>query len=73
MTFWVPYWSFSGRLISSQNTTSHLSLCVGRRVVPWGVRAYTQCCSKVFRMSSGVDAAEKLSDTSSRFGMLCSV
>ena len=42
MTLCVPYLSMSGRLISSQNNTSHFPSCTGARTTPFGVRLYSQ-------------------------------
>lgn len=42
MTVMVPYLSASGRLISSQKTTSHLLGCFGRRTMPLTVLLYSQ-------------------------------
>lgn len=63
MTLCVPYLSISGKLISSQNSTSHFPNCTGASTTPLGVRLYSQQWSKVFKSSSGVVALEKLSPT----------
>lgn len=42
MTLCVPYLSISGKLISSQNNTSHLPSWTGARTTPLGVRRYSQ-------------------------------
>ncbi len=42
MTRCVPYLSMSGRLISSQKSTSHFPSCTGARTTPLGVRRYSQ-------------------------------
>lgn len=42
MTLCVPYLSMSGKLISSQNSTSHLPSWTGARTTPLGVRRYSQ-------------------------------
>src|ERR1700722_4560141 len=56
----VPYLSGAGRLISSQNRTSHRPICVGERITPLSVFLYSQYCSKVLMSRSGVVALEKL-------------
>lgn len=52
-----------GRLISSQNRTSHLFICMGDSTTPLGVRLYSQYWSNVFSSSSGVVALEKFRPT----------
>lgn len=42
MTLWVPYLSMSGKLISSQNNTSHFPSWTGAKTTPLGVRLYSQ-------------------------------
>lgn len=42
ITIYVPYLSSSGRFISSQNTTNHLSNYLGLRTIPYGVFLYSQ-------------------------------
>lgn len=42
MTLCVPYLSISGKLISSQNSTSHFPNCTGANTTPLGVRLYSQ-------------------------------
>mmetsp|Transcript_4288 Transcript_4288/g.9244 ORF Transcript_4288/g.9244 Transcript_4288/m.9244 type:complete len:241 (-) Transcript_4288:70-792(-) len=76
MTRWVPNLSSSGKLISSQNTTSHLptpSDGFGRITHPFGVLATSQYCANVLSRSSGVVPDEKLSGASTSCGMACSV
>src|SRR5258707_15871435 len=70
MTRCVPYLSRAGRLISSQNTTSQRPICTGASMTPLGVFRYSQYCSNVLRISSGVVALEKLRPTTSMSGNL---
>ena len=70
MTRWVPCLSCAGRLISSQKMTSQGPICTGARTTPLGVFVYSQYCSKVFKISSGVVALEKLRPTTSMPGSL---
>lgn len=60
---YLLYLSMFGRLISSQNRTSHLFICMGDRTTPFGVRLYSQYWSNVFSSSSGVVALEKFRPT----------
>mmetsp|Transcript_36195 Transcript_36195/g.108402 ORF Transcript_36195/g.108402 Transcript_36195/m.108402 type:complete len:494 (+) Transcript_36195:3590-5071(+) len=62
MTRCVPYASSSGRLISSQNTTSQLCaprLSTGSRTTSFPFRTYVQYWAKVLSMISGVVLEEK--------------
>lgn len=60
---YLLYLSMLGRLISSQNRTSHLFICMGDSTTPLGVRLYSQYWSNVFSSSSGVVALEKFRPT----------
>lgn len=60
---YLLYLSMLGRLISSQNRTSHLFICMGDSTTPFGVRLYSQYWSNVFSSSSGVVALEKFRPT----------
>merc|ERR1719223_434445 len=62
ITFCVPYESFSGRLISSQNTTSQVwfpRLSDGSRMTCFPFLEYVQYWLNVFKIISGVVLLEK--------------
>ncbi|KAJ8586197.1 hypothetical protein M405DRAFT_909138, partial [Rhizopogon salebrosus TDB-379] len=50
---------------------NHHPICTGARIAPFGVLRYSQYCSKVFKMNSGVVVLEKLRLTISMSGSLC--
>ena len=56
----MPYASSSGKLISSQNTTSHLLGCLGLKDMKLAPLTYSQYLSNYFNIILGVVEEEKL-------------
>ena len=68
ITFWFPYLSTWGKLISSQNTTTHFPLIRGANWMPLFVFLYSQYWSNALSNDTGEVSLEKLRDNNSNCG-----